>query len=359
MFQDKKSFVDLGDIFGREPEKMFISARRRLGDDLTALTKQNKRASCPWSEAEVKYLVSRRKEGATLKELRKMLRRTEPAIEQKLQTIAGDAFKSNRTQGPQVIPSEIWQRFFHERLMKIGCGLLMSDMTALWRAALEQRPFEEWAQLIATGIPEQVQQILGGIDPPTFEKLTDLPQVDTTDAGVYARLMRTKDRPQLPCDRYLYVGSAAKYNFGLNDRVRRHIVGDHGIYRISTAIKKRRLEEPGHFIALMTIKANSPGIEDVVHSRRVAVLAEAILTVWLGALRNPRWDLKSLYPWDIELLDYRPWCSHNPLTLDIEDIDTPSSNRTVESSNSNELEAERNTTGNADRRTDSNGKLEG
>jgi hypothetical protein len=51
--------------------------------------------------------------------------------------------------------------------------------------------------------------------------------------------------------------------------------------------------------------------------RRTVTLAESNSTIWLGALQSPCSHLQSLRPWRPYTVDYTPWSSHNPLTLDV------------------------------------------
>jgi hypothetical protein len=77
------------------------------------------------------------------------------------------------------------------------------------------------------------------------------------------------------------------------------------------------LKALGRFVTLMTIKMNSAEGEHVLDVRRTVTLAEAILTIWLGALQSPCHHLLRLCPWDLQALDYGAWSSHNPLEADI------------------------------------------
>jgi hypothetical protein len=95
-------------------------------------------------------------------------------------------------------------------------------MTPTWREALSKKPAEEWLTPISHGIPGVIKSILSGFQPPTNDELESLPSVDSTDAGVYVRLVKSRLLLQTT-DRYLYVGSASRYNGGLNLRVSQHI----------------------------------------------------------------------------------------------------------------------------------------
>ena len=77
------------------------------------------------------------------------------------------------------------------------------------------------------------------------------------------------------------------------------------------------LKAPGSFVTLMTMKVNSAEEKHVLDMRRTVALAEAILTIWLGALPLPSPRLQELCPWDPQTPDYRAWSSQNPLTVDI------------------------------------------
>ena len=67
----------------------------------------------------------------------------------------------------------------------------------------------------------------------------------------------------------------------------------------------------------MVMKMDSPEKEGVLDVRRTVILAEAILTVWLGALPSRLHGLQSLCPWDSQTLQYTGWPSQNPLTMGV------------------------------------------
>jgi hypothetical protein len=192
-------------------------------------------------------------------------------------------------------------------------------MTPTWREALSKKSAEEWLSPISQGIPEGVKRILGGLQSPTDEELENLPSVDSTDAGVYARLVKSRYKLQIASDRYLYVSSASRYGSGLNGRVSGHIEKRrrHLESRLQQDIRTKDLEGPGRLVTLMTMKMNSPEKENVLDVRRTVTLAEAILTVWLGALQSPSPHLQNLRQWNPQILDYTAWSSHNPLAKDV------------------------------------------
>jgi hypothetical protein len=106
-------------------------------------------------------------------------------------------------------------------------------MTPTWREALSKKPAEDWFTPISNGIPECVERILGGLQPPTYEQLESLPAVDSVDAGVYAMLVKSRHVLQIT-DRDLYVGSASRYKGGLNLRVSEHVERKEQQARIKT-----------------------------------------------------------------------------------------------------------------------------
>lgn len=143
--------------------------------------------------------------------------------------------------------------------------------------------------------------------------------VDSNDAGVYARLVESRFEIQAADDRHLYIGSASKYGFGLSGRIAEHTRRTRPIHqsRLQREIKNNDLKGGDCFITLMTMKLNNPKKEAVLDVRRTVALTEAILTVWLGAIKSPSRDLERLYPWETEFLAYSGLSSHNPLLVDI------------------------------------------
>lgn len=316
-FKQGQSFTDLVSFFDRSPGFIFREAKRHLGaGELMKLMERNKKGQ--WSNDEIQWLVLLRKQGLTLPKITMLLRRTKSSTEKQLRELKNVMFESTMVEGPQELPPGLQASLFNTRLMNIWQGLLKSEMTPTWREALSKKPAEKWLSLISHGIPEGVKRILGGLQPPTYKELNSLPLVDSIDAGVYARLVKSRYELQMG-DRYLYVGSASRYGRGLNGRVSEHIEKRkrHLESRLQRDIRRKDLEGPGRFVTLMTMKMNSPDKEDVLDVRRTVTLAEAILTVWLGALQSPSPHFQNLRQWDPQILDYTGWSSHNPLTKDV------------------------------------------
>ena len=228
--------------------------------------------------------------------------------------------RSSTAEGPQKLPPNLKEDLFKSRLEHVWAGLMKSEMTPNWRSALSRKPPQEWLSSIERAIPKDVRDILSGLEPPRFRSIGTLPLINTNDAGVYARLVTASYKFQPPGERYLYIGSATSYGGGLNQRISQHVEkgGRHGVPRLRDDIQQKKLKAPGHFVTLMTMKMIEPRRENILEVRRTVVLAEAILTVWLGALQSPSWDLEELCAWDPATLDYTAWSSHNPLVIDIE-----------------------------------------
>lgn len=316
-FRQGQSPVDLAIFLDRTPEFILRKAKCLLGKyGLEKQMRWNKKGQ--WTNIETQWLISRRNQGLPLNKMAKLLRRTRQSVEKTLRQLGTEILKSAVVveEGPQELPSWLREMVFTTRLIKIWKGLLKSDMTPIWREALSKKSSKQWLTRTSEGIPKDVKKILGGLRPPTFDELEHLSPINSTDAGVYARLVTSRYPVLAVSDRYLYVGSASKYGSGLQGRAEQHI--KKGVKtRLGRNIKKMNLKVPGSFVVLMTIKMNSAEEEHILDVRRTATLAEAILTIWLGALQSPSPQLQKLCPWDPQALDYTAWSSHNPLTVDI------------------------------------------
>ena len=272
-----------------------------------------------WSNEEICSIILLRKQGLPLARIARKLERTRTTVKTLLQRLGSAPFESNAVEGPQDLPPGLQESLYNSRLMAIWQGLLQSEMTPAWRDAISKKSAEEWLSSITEGIPDSVKKVLGGLQPPTFRELESLPLISTSDVGVYARLVESRFDFRIPGDRYLYIGSASSYEGGLTRRISQHLEKRHGrrVPRLQRDIKKKDLKGPGRFVTFMVMKIKNPSVEDVLDVRRTVTIAEAILTIWLGALQSPSSHLKDISPWDLQTLSYTPWCSHNPLILDV------------------------------------------
>ena len=313
-----QSFLDLASSLKRTLNFIIQKVKRLLGRyELRRLMKRNKREQ--WSSDEIQYLASLRKQGLPLAKITMLLRRTKPSVEKQLRELGNTIVEPTEVQGPQETPPGLRKVLFDTRLVEIWQGLLNSKMTQAWREALREKSDQEWLSSISAGIPDDVKRVLGGLRPPTWEELEGLPLINTKDAGVYARLAQSPFEFQMVSDRYLYVGSASRYGGGLKARIAEHTrkTRRSDESRLQRDIRRKNLKGTNSFATLMVMKMDSPEKEGVLDVRRTVILAEAILTVWLGALPSRLHGLQSLCPWDSQTLQYTGWPSQNPLTMGV------------------------------------------
>jgi hypothetical protein len=316
--REGQSFFDLASTLDRTPEFIVRQARRLLGkSELEQLMKHNKKG--PWTCDEVQRLITLRVNGFKLRDMRKLLRRTQDSIQKRLRELGSSVFEPTIVLGPQELPPGLRKSLFEARLAEIWDGLLKSEMTQTWRDVLKEKAPEQWLAAVSAGIPMHVKRILGGLQSPTWEELKSIPFVDTKDAGVYARLVESRFEIQAASDRYMYIGSASKYDFGLGGRIAEHTRKRRRIYqsRLQREIRDMDLKGGDRFITLMIMKLDSLDKEVVLNVRRTVTLTEAILTAWLGAFRSPPHKLDRLCPWETSFLAYSGWSSHNPLLVDV------------------------------------------
>jgi hypothetical protein len=309
------SFIDMETIFQRTAVFIAREAERIVGkSEVQKLLKQKKMGE--WSRYETQQLMVLRERGLSLTKLATWLRRTTRSIQKQLQELQPTLVALDVIQGPQGLPSGLRESLFDTRLKAIWQALLASDMVQTWRETLLRSDID-WLSLISGSIPEHVKKALGGLGPPTWEKLESLPLIDTNDAGVYARLATSRHDFHMASDRYLYIGSATRYSGGLKRRIADHTRERKTKHepRLQHDIRTKTLKDS--FVTLMVVRMNHPDAEAVLEVRRTVILAEAILTVWLGALESPPHDLRSACPWDLETLQWTGWSSHNPLKDDV------------------------------------------
>lgn len=312
------SFLGLASSLQRTPHYIIREAKRLLGEyELKKLMGQHKKGQ--WSNDEIQYLISLRKQCLSLAQITTLLRRTKLSVEKQLRELGSTIFEPTAVEGPQEIPFVLQNSLFNTRLVEIWQGLLKSRMTQAWSEALREKSADEWLSSISAGIPDDVKRVLGGLRPPTWDELESLSFIETNDAGVYARLVKSPYEFQTVSDRYLYVGSASKYDGGLNARIAQHTIKTRYSResRLQRDIRTKNLKKTGRFVTLMVMKMDGPQKDVVLDVRRTVTLAESILTVWLNAIQSPPYDLQSLCPWDSQTLEYTGWSSHNPLTVDV------------------------------------------
>ena len=307
-----QSFLDIELSLRKTLRSIAREANRILGEDeVKKPVKINKQGQ--WSDVEIQRLIMLREQRMPLTEIAKWLRRTKKGVAKRIQEL------KIAVEGPQALPPGLQESLFNIRLTKIWQALLKSDMTHRWEEALQEKSAEQWLSKISMGITEDTKKVLGGLQPPTWEELERLPLVNTNEAVVYARLVTSRHYTEIPSSRYLYVGSASKYGGGLNSRIAEHTrrTKRKNESRLQRDIRTKRLKGNGSFVTLMVMKMESSDEEVVLDVRRTVTLAEAILTVWLGALQSPTHTLQRDCPWDPQTLQYTGWSSHNPLVFNV------------------------------------------
>ena len=319
--QQGASIVEIAAAFKRTPE--FIAREHRRLFYYASMVKNRQLVKnrhpwrkAPWSNEEIRSLTSLRDRGHKLSVISSWLLRTEQNVKKMLTEMVVDV----TPKGPQELPPGLREKLFNERLNQILRGLSQRPMTSKWQDHILSKPLEEWAILISRGIPDRVKSALGGLTAPTYKELMDMPDMCTTDAGVYARLMHTTLNLGNQ-DRFVYVGSASRFGGGLNARIMQH-VSERRQTRLQELVKRKGLRQSRNFITLMTVEIATS--KHVLEIRRRVVLAEAVMTVWLGALNTSRLEshsLRLMYPWDPVLLDYVGASTHNPLEYDVMEPD--------------------------------------
>ncbi|KAF5601344.1 hypothetical protein FPCIR_2323 [Fusarium pseudocircinatum] len=211
------------------------------------------------------------------------------------------------------------------RIDHILAGLMTAEMTEDWGRAFRPVPREIWIKEILALISAPVRRILAAPTPPTIADLKSFGWENTSNLGVYAWILRRKHfNPFFP-ERYVYIGSGTKLGWGLSGRKYQHQKGKEGSpFTLQNRIRQQSLTKNGHFVALLSKDVDASEPHEMAETRRLLVLTEAVLTIWLGALgggnpesREERSRLRSLGPWTVEDMPYHGVCSHNPLSVDI------------------------------------------
>ncbi|KAI0490277.1 hypothetical protein F4859DRAFT_500702 [Xylaria cf. heliscus] len=233
-------------------------------------------------------------------------KRIAKSIGRKVESVAGKIIKLAKTPDSPMphlsatIPpdeklSQSERAILEGRLDCILEGLTRAGKAAQWHHVLMGTSRTEWIEQILALIPTPVGRILAAPSPPTISTLRTLEWEDTTKMGVYAWILTRKVRNPFYPEHHIYIGSATKYGWGT-----------------------------GRFATLLSMEVKSSEPNEVAMARQLMVLAEATLTIWLGALYVGRLDyqlqclpLRSLCPWGLEQISYCGLCSHNPLSLDI------------------------------------------
>lgn len=212
-------------------------------------------------------------------------------------------------------------KFRIDRILK---GFMVSRMTKTWRHFLEQKPIKRWRKEILALISPSIGRILAASSPPTIADMKACKWEYTNALGVYAWFLPRKHSETFVHRYYIYVGSATRYGWGLSGRKSEHLGAKRSFRSLPLYLQDQSLAIQGsHFVALISKDLDSNDPAEIVETRRLLVLAEAVLTAWFGALRptpknsRERSLFRSVIPWAVEDTPYIGLCSHNPLLRDI------------------------------------------
>lgn len=116
---------------------------------------------------------------------------------------------------------------FKARILQTLVSLRELAMTEEWKITLEVWDDNYLLSYINAYTPDHIKHLLDGEEPPTFEQLMEFNWTDTSDPGVYARLIWPTSESSHP---HVYVGSATSIMGGLRKRK-----GDHEAREIGKA----------------------------------------------------------------------------------------------------------------------------
>lgn len=272
-----------------------------------------------WSSTEVDRLMELYGSGKSPAQIAYLTRTAKQRVCSKIlrmlsQTL--DAANSSGLRNLQPPPAAIDEQIVSLRLLSLFEDLLLLPMTSNWRAILSRRSSQEWLNDIAANIPFEVKQLLMSPQRPSLAQLATLSWVETSDAGVYGRILVPKRRQYVEDDCYVYVGSASKHGYGLKGRKAQHL--SNGSRARNTRLRrliKDKILEPSRFVTLMTKSFAGDQADEVMEVRHLVVLAEALFTLWLDPSRDS--NSSSLQSLPLVTSSYHKATSHNPLTKDV------------------------------------------
>jgi hypothetical protein len=298
--------------------------RYRLRDNESLRDCLNPTKSGKWEREEIKLLIELRKRGWKYSAISKKLGRTAKSIASQVVKHVEEIFEDGSPLVPQdteALSLDLVDSIVPGRLQEIWDRLMSCDMTKAWKDAVSSESTESWLSDIAKGIPVQVKEVLANHDPPHIATLETLPWTGTTDAGVYGWLLKPKPKLYFNSECQLYVGSIGRYRYGLEGRKRQHLSKNPREHnrRLWYLIREKGLKPKGQFITLMAMNMKAAEGKEALRIRYLVTIAEAIFTVWLGALNEKpeNKNVRTLCPWDVLNVSYSGCSSHNPLTKNI------------------------------------------
>ncbi|RYP57979.1 hypothetical protein DL771_011383 [Monosporascus sp. 5C6A] len=249
--------------------KPAVRAALERDQDLAGQLTEKKKGK--WSDLEIEYLLELlgRCRVPCLKEMARLLGRDASSVGRQINKMVAERRPTEQQRLPLVPPdgdlSEREQEVLEARMKDI-------------------KPSAEWAAHILALIPTPVKHILAASAPPTASTLKALEWQDTSRMGVYAWVLRPKLNNPLQMEDFVYVGSATKWDSGLSGRKSQHQRRKGRENKIPRLIRTNHLNRKGPFLTLLSMQLESPEPGEVLKARQLIILAEAVLTVWLGAL---------------------------------------------------------------------------
>ena len=308
--------ISLGSVYARLNCRSLSFSERHVA----RYTHMQIREGGSWSDSEMEKLLKLWRRGLRRSTVAKYLGRSNASVTSKLIKLQGLA-KLDADPSPCV---KIFD--FKECALGILDALAHDNITASWKEFLDQKQRETWYELIEGSMPPEVRTVFASPTPPSFDQMKALPTVDTNNRGVYAWILepRFSIGPTVKRRRYLYIGSASRQGFGLIHRTTEHQpkspwIHNRRLWDLSVRHRLRR----DCFVKLLDIPSEDSSAKEKLETRYLIVLAEAMFTVWLGALQKTRSEYLHKYcPWGTSNLAYEGACSHNPLLLDFEEVST-------------------------------------
>jgi hypothetical protein len=277
-----------------------------------------------WEHEEIELLIELRMREWKYSAISKKLGRTASSIASQVVKHADQIFGDRSpltSQETKALSPDLVDSIVQGRLQDIWDGLMSCNMTKAWREALSSESAEPWLSDIARGIPVKVKEVLANHGPHNIAILETLPWTETTDAGVYGWLLKPKPKLYFDSECQLYVGSTSRYGYGLEGRKSQHLSKNPREHnrRLWYMIREKGLKPEGQFITLTATSMKAAEGKEALRMRYLVTLAEAIFTVWLGALNGKpeNRNVHILCPWDIQKVSYSGCSSHNPLAKDI------------------------------------------
>jgi len=207
------------------------------------------------------------------------------------------------------------EEIFNLRLWNIVEAMKDSSMTPEWKDILSDHTTAVWCSRIAKHIPNDVKLMLASSYPPTLAQLKSLSWSKTHNAVVFAWFSEVKKQDsakKIPC---VYIGTPTKYNGGvrhrkmnwLSESVEAH---DEALKR---KIKELGLNPKGEFRELLVVPFDNDFDGDEMDVRALVILAQRVLTVWLGASdERLKLDVKNKAPWHLKDIEYRGLVQGDP-----------------------------------------------